>query len=217
MTWVSCRGRVRTDRHTHKHICICITLIHTVPHALLVLTPISFCVSVCVSLSICLCVYVHFKDAALSLRALRPHVLLSLDGWTIGARSEPVAAGPAPIQINTLGFPGMLTCVVSGFVCVSLSLVCCCGDGCVGTMGAPFLPFIIADKIMSPPHLSHLYSEKLVLMPHSCLGNSHRLRFPNMEVDDSKRPALGLPPRGAGFVFCQFGCAYKVCGCVCCY
>lgn len=40
--------------------------------------------------------------------------------------------------------------------------------------GAPFLPYLITDKVVAPPQLAHCYSEKLALMPNCYFVNDYK-------------------------------------------
>eukprot|EP00878_Enallax_costatus_P037498 GHUV01042361.1.p2 GENE.GHUV01042361.1~~GHUV01042361.1.p2 ORF type:complete len:120 (-),score=30.44 GHUV01042361.1:603-962(-) len=40
--------------------------------------------------------------------------------------------------------------------------------------GAPFLPYLITDKVVAPPQLHHCYSEKLALMPNCYFVNDYK-------------------------------------------
>lgn len=76
------------------------------------------------------------------------HVAVNLNGYTKGARNEIFALWPAPVQTSYMGFPA--------------------------TTGAPFLPYLITDKVVAPPHLHHCYSEHLALMPHCYFVNDYK-------------------------------------------
>ena len=76
--------------------------------------------------------------------------------------------------------------------------------GYLGTLGAPFIDYLIADPVLIPPEYRPHYSEKIAYLP-------------SYQVNDSKRPVpqrtfsraeLGLPP--SGFVFCCFNNSYKI-------
>ncbi|EKX49617.1 hypothetical protein GUITHDRAFT_135804 [Guillardia theta CCMP2712] len=71
----------------------------------------------------------------------RLHVLVDLNGWMSGSRVRILALQPAMLQINYKNF--------------------------VGSMGADFEPFIVTDKVCSPPEFVQDYQEKLLLMPRS--------------------------------------------------
>lgn len=106
-------------------------------------------------------------------------ILIDLNGYTTGSRTEIFAARPAPVQVNFLGYPG--------------------------TMGAEYIDYLIADRIVVPEEAARFYDEKIVYLPDT------------YQVNDSKRPAAHcLDPRSAhglpksGFVFCCFNNSYKI-------
>ena len=73
------------------------------------------------------------------------HILVDLTGYTTGTRTAILAARPAPIQVNYLGFPG--------------------------TMGADFMDYIIGDNIVTPADQQSDFTERLVRLPHSYQAN----------------------------------------------
>jgi protein O-GlcNAc transferase len=89
-----------------------------------------------------------------------------------------MAQRPAPIQVSYLGYPG--------------------------TLGADFIDYIIADKIVLPFDQGPFYTEKIVHLPDS------------YQVNDRKRPIARPPARAdAGlpddaFVFCCFNNNWKL-------
>lgn len=129
----------------------------------------------------------HFHDvrtlddraiAALARRA-GIDVAVDLKGYTADTRSGLFAGRAAPVQIAYLGYPG--------------------------TMGAPFIDYVVADRTVIPPdHLAH-YSEAPIWLPHS------------YQATDDRRPIADRPPRRAdiglpeqGFVFASFNASYKI-------
>jgi predicted O-linked N-acetylglucosamine transferase (SPINDLY family) len=66
-------------------------------------------------------------------------ILVDLMGFTNGSRFEVLAARPAPIQVNFLGFPG--------------------------TTGASFIDYILADDFLIPEQFSRHYSEQIARLP----------------------------------------------------
>ncbi|KAI1301551.1 UDP-N-acetylglucosamine-peptide N-acetylglucosaminyltransferase [Halotydeus destructor] len=82
------------------------------------------------------------------------HILLNMNGYTKGARNEIFALRPAPIQAMWLGYPG--------------------------TSGAPFMDYIVTDKVTSPIELAEQYSEKLAYMPDTFFIGDHWQMFPHM-------------------------------------
>jgi predicted O-linked N-acetylglucosamine transferase (SPINDLY family) len=118
-------------------------------------------------------------DVARLCRELGVDIAVDLKGYTQDCRPGILAEGCAPVQVNWLGYPG--------------------------TMGAPFIDYIVADPVViTDADLEH-YSEKVIWLPHSYQPN------------DSKRPvALQTPSRADcslpahGFVFACFNAAYKI-------
>ena len=87
-------------------------------------------------------------DIARKISADGIQVAINLNGYTKGARNEIFALWPAPVQTSYMGFPA--------------------------TTGAPFLPYLITDKVVAPPHLHHCYSERLALMPNCYFVNDYK-------------------------------------------
>jgi protein O-GlcNAc transferase len=100
-------------------------------------------------------------------------ILIDLKGFTTNSRTSILARRPAPIQVNYLGFPG--------------------------TMGANYIDYIVADRIVIPENQRDCYAEKIV-----CLPNSYQVNDAKRAIAEKAftRSELGLPP--AGFVFCCF-------------
>jgi predicted O-linked N-acetylglucosamine transferase (SPINDLY family) len=116
-------------------------------------------------------------DAARRIRADGIHILVDLMGYTGGAREEILALRAAPIQVNAIGYPG--------------------------SMGASFLDYIIGDRIVSNPDREELFSEKIVLMPHSFQANDN-----GQEIAAAPRRADYGLPEGV-FVYACFNNSYK--------
>lgn len=117
--------------------------------------------------------------AAERIRADGVDVLVDLKGHTQGARPAIAALRPAPVQAQWLGYPG--------------------------TMGAPFIDFIIADAEVAPPEHQADYDERVVRLPGSCQPNDGGRRI---DSTTPERAELGLPDDA--FVFCGFNAAYKL-------
>ena len=105
------------------------------------------------------------KDVADAVNRLGINVLLDVNGYTgEGVRSQRniiMALTPAPVQVNFLAW--------------------------VATTGAPFIQYIITDRVASPPELQRSYSEKMMLMPSSYFPSNLRNGPP---------PPPSPPPRG---------------------
>ncbi|HEX7923105.1 MAG TPA: tetratricopeptide repeat protein [Bradyrhizobium sp.] len=91
-------------------------------------------------------------------------ILVDLNGFTRGARTNVFAHRPAPIQVNYLGY--------------------------AGTMAAPYIDYIIGDAITLTNADQAAYSEKLVTLPH-CYQPNDRRRF--IADDGITRRDWGLP------------------------
>jgi protein O-GlcNAc transferase len=118
-------------------------------------------------------------DAARLIRDDEIDILLDLKGFTQNARLKILASRPAPVQVNYLGFPG--------------------------TMGVPFIDYIIADATVAPiAHEAH-FSEKIVRLPHCYQPNDRKRPLP---AGRSSRAEYNLP--SDAFVFCCFNNSYKI-------
>ena len=106
-------------------------------------------------------------------------IAVDLKGYTQDCRPGIFALRPAPIQVNYLGFPG--------------------------TMGAPYIDYLIADAVVVPSEHFAFYSEKVVHLPHCYQVNDSKRRIADAVPS---RAALGLPE--AGFVFCCFNNNFKI-------
>ncbi|KAL9436545.1 hypothetical protein AB3S75_022569 [Citrus x aurantiifolia] len=111
-------------------------------------------------------------------------ILINLNGYTKGARNEIFAMQPAPIQVSYMGFPG--------------------------TTGASYIDYLVTDEFVSPLRYAHIYSEKLVHVPHCYFVNDYKQK--NMDVLDPncqpKRSDYGLPEDK--FIFACFNQLYKM-------
>jgi predicted O-linked N-acetylglucosamine transferase (SPINDLY family) len=105
-------------------------------------------------------------------------ILVDLTGLTASARPGILALRAAPVQVNYLGF--------------------------AGSMGAPFIDYIIADRIVIPEAQQVFYTEKVAYLPHCYLPHDRARR---VAAEKPSRSAAGLPERG--FVFASFNNSYK--------
>ena len=119
------------------------------------------------------------REVAELARALDIDIAVDLKGYTQNSRPGIFAFRPAPVQVNYLGYPG--------------------------TMGAPFVDYIIADATVVPDDHLGFYTEKVARLPGS------------YQVNDSRREISALTPTRAmaglpetGFVFCCFNNSYKI-------
>lgn len=108
----------------------------------------------------------------------RIDILVDMKGYTGGARPDVLARRPAPLQVSYLGYPG--------------------------TMGADFIDYLIADRVLVPDGAEQWYAEKIVCMP-----GSYQINDDAQAIADSVPPraSLGLPD--GAFVFCCFNQLYK--------
>ena len=119
------------------------------------------------------------EDIALLARSLEIDIAVDLMAFTQNCRPRIFALRAAPVQVNFLGYPG--------------------------TMGAPYMDYLVADRTLIPEGSRSHYSEKIIYLPHSYQVND--ARRPVADVSFT-REELGLPP--AGFVFCCFNNSYKI-------
>jgi predicted O-linked N-acetylglucosamine transferase (SPINDLY family) len=97
-------------------------------------------------------------------------ILIDMMGHTRNARTGVLALRPAPVHVNFLGY--------------------------AGTMGAPYMDYVIADKVVG--HAPDSFDEQLCLLPDTYYPTS---ALPASEVMPT-REAAGLPPDH--FVFSSF-------------
>jgi len=72
-----------------------------------------------------------------------------------------------------------------------------------GTLGAPYIDYILADRMVIPEGEEKHYDEKIAWLPHSYQVNDDK----RVIAEKPSRAEAGLPP--AGFVFCNFNHANK--------
>ena len=111
-------------------------------------------------------------------RSLEIDIAVDLSGYTAKARTDIFAMSVAPIQLSYIGY--------------------------LGTMGADYYDYLIADPIMIPEESQKYYVEKIAYLPSFQVNDSKDLP-PNLTMT---RKDLGLPE--AGFVFCCFNNTYKI-------
>lgn len=112
-------------------------------------------------------------------RELPIDIAIDLTGFTGSMRTGILARRPAPVQASYLGY--------------------------LGTMGAPYVDYLIGDSVVIPTTLRQHYTEKIVSLPGSFMINgSHR---PPASSCPTRRDAS--LPEGT-FVFCCFNNSYKI-------
>jgi protein O-GlcNAc transferase len=105
-------------------------------------------------------------------------VLIDLAGWTKRARPAVLAARPAPVQMQWLGFPG--------------------------TLGAPWIDYIVADRVLVRAQDEPHFSERIIRLPHTYQANDDK----RIAGTTQSRSAYGLPEEA--IVFCSFNGAFKL-------
>lgn len=119
------------------------------------------------------------RQVALLSRELEIDIAVDLNGHTGDSRPGIFAYRAAPLQVAYLGYPG--------------------------TMGAPWMDYLLADHRLIPIDSRQHYSEKIVSLPGSYQVNDSKRRISNRPIE---RTELGLPP--SGFVFCSFNASFKI-------
>ena len=117
-------------------------------------------------------------EVAAHTRSLGIDIAIDLNGHTKYARTGIFAQRAAPIQASYIGF--------------------------LGTMGAPYFDYLLADNSLVPEHLQEFYSEKIVYLP------SYQYNDRREEAKDivCTREQYGLPKDG--FIYCSFNNNYKI-------
>jgi len=118
------------------------------------------------------------EDIAARVADLGIDIAVDVKGHTLGGRPRIFALRPAPVQVSFLAYPG--------------------------TMGADFIDYIVADRVVIPEADAAHYDEAVIYLPDS------------YQVNDASRPTgrrpsrpeLGLPD--AAFVFCSLNSVHKI-------
>lgn len=119
------------------------------------------------------------QEIAEKARELGIDIAIDLNGFTKNNRLDIFAQRAAPLQVGYLGYPG--------------------------TTGAPWMDYLIADKVIIPTEYRDYYSEKIIYMPDTYQPNDS-----NRKVSERNftRSELGLPEND--FIFCCFNNNYKI-------
>jgi len=115
------------------------------------------------------------KQVAERIRRLEIDILVELNGHTQRGSFEILRRKPAPIQASWLGY--------------------------AGTTGAPYIDYLIADRIVAPTEGD--FTEKLEYLPNSFFATDNSRPMGPMP----ERASAGLPPNV--FVFCCFNQVMK--------
>ena len=119
------------------------------------------------------------KSVAQLSRELGIDIAVDLKGLTHGTRLGIFSYNAAPIQVSYLGYPG--------------------------TLGADYIDYLIADKILIPQESQKEYSEKIVYLPNSYQVNDRQKVIASTQFTKQE---LGLPQED--FVYCCFNNNYKI-------
>jgi len=117
------------------------------------------------------------EQIARLMRELEIDIALDISGTMQGSRQGIFAHRPSPVQVNLWGY----------------------------TSGAPYIDYIIEDRVVIPPEHEGGYTEKVVCLPYARIPSDT-----SRQVSDRQftRSELGLPE--SGVVYCSFNNAYKI-------
>ena len=118
------------------------------------------------------------KDVAMLARSLEIDIAVDLGGHTQNARTGIFAMSAAPIQVSYIGY--------------------------IGTMGANYYDYLLADQKMIPEKNQKYYAEKIAYLPSYQVNDSTQ----SPPSTTLTRQDIGLPEKG--FVFCCFNNTYKI-------
>jgi len=118
------------------------------------------------------------REVAIISRSIGVDIAIDLGGHTQHSRSGIFSYRAAPIQLSYVGY--------------------------LGTMGASYYDYLIADRTLIPIDTQAYYSEKIIYLP------SYQVNDNKQEISTSSlsRQDLNLP--SSGFVFCCFNASYKI-------
>ncbi|QNK02507.1 tetratricopeptide repeat protein [Dyella telluris] len=105
-------------------------------------------------------------------------ILVDLNGYSGRDNADLFALRPAPVQVNWLAY--------------------------AGSMGAPWMDYLVADKVIVPDDLRETVSEKLVRLPRCYQPNDNTREV----AQPPSRAECGLPEQGT--VFACFNNSYKI-------
>ncbi|HTC02324.1 MAG TPA: tetratricopeptide repeat protein [Xanthobacteraceae bacterium] len=119
------------------------------------------------------------QEIAALMRRAEIDIAVDLMGFTKDHRLGVLARRAAPIQVSYLGYPG--------------------------TMGAPYMDYILADATVIPEDHDAFYAERVVRLPGTYQINDNRRAI---SQHTPTRGECGLPQNG--FVFCCFNNPQKI-------
>jgi predicted O-linked N-acetylglucosamine transferase (SPINDLY family) len=117
-------------------------------------------------------------EAIAKVRGLEIDIAVDLNGYTHFGRTQIFAGRAAPVQVSYIGF--------------------------LGTMGADYIDYLLADEVIIPKDSQRFYNETVAYLP------SFQINDDTQAPSDTifTRTDLGLPEDG--FVFCSFNQTYKL-------
>lgn len=119
------------------------------------------------------------REVAQLCRAMGIDIAVNLGGYTLNAQTGIFARRAAPVQVSYLGY--------------------------IGTMGAPYMDYILADRCVIPPEHQQDYTETIAYLPHCYQTNDQQRLISERRFT---RAELDLPE--TGFVYCCFNSSYKI-------
>lgn len=119
------------------------------------------------------------RQIAEKMREMEVDIAVDLAGYTSDSRIEVFAWRPAPVQVNYLGYPG--------------------------TLGVPYMDYILADRYVIPPEHQKYYDEKIAYLPNAYLPTDDSVRIADVTPSRSE---CGLPEKE--IVFCCFSHDFKI-------
>jgi predicted O-linked N-acetylglucosamine transferase (SPINDLY family) len=119
------------------------------------------------------------EQASDAIRTRGIDILVDLNGYFGRARTDLFSLRPAAVQVNFLGFPG--------------------------TLGVPYMDYLIADATIIPDEHLAYFDEAVVRMPDTYQPTDARRPVSSINTSRSEH---GLPDQA--FVFCNFNNSYKI-------
>jgi len=119
-----------------------------------------------------------YEDAAMLARSFEIDIAVDLGGFTQLARTGIFAMSVAPIQISYIGY--------------------------LGTMGANYYDYLVADQTIIPEENQKYYSEKIAFLQSYQVNDSTQ----SLPTTVLTREDIGIPE--TGFIFCCFNNAFKI-------
>jgi len=117
------------------------------------------------------------QEVALLAREYEIDIAIDLAGFTKDSRTQIFAYRAAPTQISYIGY--------------------------LGTMGAPYMDYLIAEEVIIPKESKQFYSENILYLPtYQCNDTKKQISTKPFTKEE-----LGLPQEG--FIFCSFNNSYK--------